>query len=42
MTGGAYTAEASEFLAGIANPRLLKPFPIADLMAEIDGLLAAR
>jgi hypothetical protein len=31
MTGGAFTAKSREFLASVTNPRLEKPFDLAEL-----------
>lgn len=31
LTGGAYTAQAREFLARVENPRMEKPFSVAEL-----------
>lgn len=35
MTGGAYTAEAREFLDRVPNPRVEKPFRLEDLQALV-------
>lgn len=38
MTGGAFTTRAREFLAGIKNPRLDKPFDPSELRAVIERI----
>jgi CheY-like chemotaxis protein len=40
LTGGAFTSQASAFLASVANQRLEKPFEIATLKAMINSRLA--
>ncbi|HEX8908045.1 MAG TPA: hypothetical protein VF805_02515, partial [Anaeromyxobacteraceae bacterium] len=42
VTGGAFTAQAREFLARVPNPRVEKPFEPATLRALVDGLVARR
>jgi CheY-like chemotaxis protein/two-component sensor histidine kinase len=39
LTGGAYTPAAREFLDRVANPRIEKPFELANLLAIIAGLV---
>jgi CheY-like chemotaxis protein len=41
ITGGAFTERATSFLARIENPRLDKPFAIADLEAAMAQVVAA-
>jgi PAS domain S-box-containing protein len=41
VTGGAFTAEASAFLARSTNPVLNKPFEMRDLRAVLDSLAGA-
>ena len=38
MTGGAFTARAAEFLAGVSNPRLEKPFDLGQLRRLVRDL----
>lgn len=40
MTGGAFTAEAREFLGACSNPRLQKPFAAAELEGAIQQMLS--
>ncbi|HEX7487870.1 MAG TPA: response regulator, partial [Anaeromyxobacteraceae bacterium] len=37
LTGGAFTEDARTFLAGIENPRILKPFEAAELVAALSA-----
>jgi signal transduction histidine kinase/CheY-like chemotaxis protein len=37
LTGGAFTEDARAFLAGIENPRLLKPFEATELVAALSA-----
>ncbi len=41
LTGGAYTAQAREFLAAVPNPRLQKPFDAQRLRAVVREVLAS-
>ena len=38
LTGGAFTERAREFLDGVPNPRIEKPFEITNLLAIIAGV----
>jgi CheY-like chemotaxis protein len=42
VTGGAFTANAGEFLAAVDNARLEKPFDVRELRTLIDGIVARR
>jgi two-component system, cell cycle sensor histidine kinase and response regulator CckA len=42
LTGGATTPEAADFLATVSNPRVQKPFEVADVRALVQHYLAAR
>jgi CheY-like chemotaxis protein len=42
MTGGAFTAAASSFLASVPNARLMKPFDLEELAAIVDERIAAQ
>jgi two-component system NtrC family sensor kinase len=37
FTGGAFTERAREFLKGVPNPRIEKPFELANILAIIAG-----
>ncbi len=37
LTGGAFTEETRAFLAGVENPRLLKPCDAGDLVAALSA-----
>jgi PAS domain S-box-containing protein len=41
VTGGAFTAAARTFLEAVGNPRLEKPFDLADVRAAVAGRVAA-
>lgn len=42
LTGGAFTPRASDFLEEVRNPRLDKPFELAQLLAAIDRIAKQR
>jgi CheY-like chemotaxis protein len=39
LTGGAFTKDSMEFLARVKNPRIDKPFRVADLRAAVRNLI---
>jgi len=41
LTGGAFSSEASEFLASVPNPQLEKPFTLAQLRTAVATVLVA-
>ena len=41
MSGGAFSAEAQAFLAGVPNPRIDKPFDIGELPGAAGSLVVA-
>lgn len=42
MTGGAFTARASEFLARVPNLRIEKPFPLGQVLELVDQVIASH
>ena len=41
ITGGAFTPRAEAFLNGVDNPKVRKPFEVAQLISVVNQMIAA-